>query len=72
MNEHARRTPDMRVGPTPGARGAHAGHSLYVRRLRSSEHVAHISRTRSAHRAHTQRVSNACSEMRARAIRSAR
>ena len=36
-----RQTRAERAGPTPDTRGAHAGYSLYVRRLRSSEHLAH-------------------------------
>ena len=31
-----------RVGLTPDTRGANAGYSLCVRRLRSNEHLAHI------------------------------
>ena len=55
MNVHARRTPAMRRARWTNAihtrvtRGAHAGHALCVRRLRSSAHIAH-----------TQRASNAC------------
>ena len=72
---HARRTPytcTERVEPTPATRGAHAGYSLYVRRLRSSEHAAHTCCTRSAHRTHTQRISNARPALHARTIRSVR
>ena len=61
MPEGCQTSAEPGVGPTPGTRGAHAGYSLYVRRLRSSEHLAH-----------TQRVSNICPAMYARAIRSGR
>ena len=62
MNTPERRqTCAERVGQTPGTRGAHAGYLLYVVRFSSS-----------AHRAHTQRASDACPALHARAIRSAR
>ena len=41
--------------PTPDTRGAHAGYSLYVRWLRSSEHLAHTWRTPSVFLTHVQR-----------------
>ena len=50
MNIHARRTPAMRrarwinARHTRGTRGAHAGHALCVRRLRSSAPLAHPQR----------------------------
>ena len=50
MNIHARRTPAMRrarwinARHTRGTRGAHAGHALCVRRLRSSAPLVHPQR----------------------------
>ena len=55
----AQSTLDQR--PTPGTRGADAGYLLHVRRLRSSEHLAH-----------TWRASNACPVLHEQAIHSAR
>jgi hypothetical protein len=39
--QERRQTRVERAGPTPDTRGAHAGYSFYVRRLRCSEHLAH-------------------------------
>ena len=61
MNVHARRTPAMRrarwtnARHTRGTRGAHAGHALCLRRLRSSAHIAHRERTPSVLLTHVQR-----------------
>ena len=66
INVHARRTPDMRrarwtnARHTRGSRGAHAGHALCVRRLRSSTHLAHRERTPSVLLTHVQRTCSAC------------
>ena len=38
---HQRQTHAEHAGPTPETRGAHAVYSLYVCRLRCSEHLAH-------------------------------
>ena len=67
MNVHARRTPEMRRAPwtnaihTRGTRGAHAGHALCVRRLRSSAHLAHRERTPSVLLTHVQRAQRSSS-----------
>ena len=67
MNVHARRTPEMRrarwtnARHTRSTRGAHAGHALCVRRLRSSAHLAHRERTPSVLLTHVQRAQRSSS-----------
>ena len=62
MNVHARRMPAMRrarwtnARHTRDTRGAHAGHALCVRRLRSSAHIAHSERPPSVLLTHVQRA----------------
>ena len=62
MDVLARRTPAMRRARWTNARhtrltrGAHPGHALCVRRLRSSAHIAHRERTPSVLLTHVQRA----------------
>ena len=62
MNVHAKSTPAMRRARWTNARhmrrtrGSHAGHALCVRRLKSSEHIAHGERTPSVLLTHVQRA----------------